>query len=124
MRCLMPRSTKRSVASARYKRMTASHGLTCSRRTMTSQRLRTSAEQSPRHMKTSKRGASSPWTRSSASSVFELVAADNLPRVLAEAPWDDEPETPEEALAVQEAYEGLARGEVVSHVDLRRELGW
>jgi hypothetical protein len=36
MHCLMPRSTKRSVASARCKRMTVSHGLTCLRRTMTS----------------------------------------------------------------------------------------
>jgi hypothetical protein len=50
--------------------------------------------------------------------------ARDLPRVLAEAPWDDESETPEEALAVHEAYDGLARGEVVSHEDLRRELGW
>jgi len=56
--------------------------------------------------------------------VFEPVAADNLPSVLAEAPWDDEPETPAEALAVHEAYEGLARGEVVSHEELRRQLGW
>ena len=52
------------------------------------------------------------------------ATASDLPPVLAEAPWDDEPETPEEALAVDEAYEGLARGEVVSHEDLRRELGW
>jgi hypothetical protein len=51
-------------------------------------------------------------------------ATANLPRILAEAAWDDEPETPEEALAVQEAYEGLARGDVVSHEELRRELGW
>jgi hypothetical protein len=47
-----------------------------------------------------------------------------LPRILVEAPWKDEPETPEEALAVQEAYEGLARGEVISHEELRLELGW
>jgi hypothetical protein len=52
------------------------------------------------------------------------TTATDLPRVLAEASWDDEPETPEEALAVREAYEGLARGEVVSNEDLRRELGW
>src|SRR3954454_12704860 len=51
-------------------------------------------------------------------------ATANLPRILAEAPWDNEPETPEEALGVKEAYEGLARGEVVSHEELRRELGW
>ena len=52
------------------------------------------------------------------------ATASDLPRVLAEAPWDDESETTEEVLAVDEAYEGLARGEVVSHEDLRRELGW
>jgi hypothetical protein len=51
-------------------------------------------------------------------------ATANLPRILAEAPWDDEPETPEEALAVQDAYEGLARGDLISHGGLRRALGW
>ena len=39
------------------------------------------------------------------------------------APEDDEPETEEEQAAVEEAYEALARGEVVSDEELRRELG-
>ncbi len=39
------------------------------------------------------------------------------------APEDDEPETEEERAAVEEAYEALARGEVVSDEELRRELG-
>ncbi len=47
-----------------------------------------------------------------------------LPRALAEAPEDDEPETEEERAAVLEAYEDLARGDVVSHDELRREHGW
>ena len=47
-----------------------------------------------------------------------------LPRVLLEAPEDDEPETEEERAAVLEAYEDLARSDVVDHEDLRRERGW
>ena len=46
-----------------------------------------------------------------------------LPRVLAEAPWDDEPETDEERAAVEEAYEASARGEVYTLEEVRRELG-
>jgi len=58
----------------------------------------------------------------------ELAAAltdapeDPLLRALAAAPIDDEPETPEEAAAVQEAREELARGEFVTLEDLKREL--
>lgn len=48
--------------------------------------------------------------------------SDPLLRALAEAPIDDEPETPEEAAAVQEAREAAARGEVVSHEEARRRL--
>ena len=47
-----------------------------------------------------------------------------LPRVLREAPIDDEPETEEERAAVAEAREALARGDVVRDEDLERELDW
>lgn len=47
-----------------------------------------------------------------------------LPRALLQAPEDDEPETDEERVAVSEAYEDLARGDVISHEELRRERGW
>ena len=47
-----------------------------------------------------------------------------LPRVLREAPIDDEPETEEEQAAVAEAREALARGDVVRDEDLERELDW
>ncbi len=46
----------------------------------------------------------------------------SLPRGLAEAPVDDEPETPEEAAAVQEGREALARGDVVSWEEVKRRL--
>ena len=49
---------------------------------------------------------------------------DPLALLLLTAPVDDEPETPEEAAAVQEAREAAARGEVVADEDLDRELGW
>ena len=39
------------------------------------------------------------------------------------APEDDVPETEEERAAVPEAYEALARGDVVSDEELKRELG-
>ncbi len=38
--------------------------------------------------------------------------------------WDGETESKEERALVQEAYEAIARGEVVSEEDLDRELGW
>lgn len=41
----------------------------------------------------------------------------------ATAPDDDEPETPEEAAAVAEARKAIARGEVVTLDEVRRELG-
>lgn len=47
---------------------------------------------------------------------------DPLLRTLAEAPIGDEPTTPEEAAAVQEAWEAAALGEVVSHKETRRRL--
>ncbi len=46
-----------------------------------------------------------------------------LPRVLAEAPWDDEPETDEERAAVEQAYEDLRQGRVVSVEATKREFG-
>ena len=49
--------------------------------------------------------------------------SDPLLRALKNAPPDDELETEEERLAVAEAYEALRRGDVVSHEELRRELG-
>lgn len=51
------------------------------------------------------------------------VTADPVHRALLDAPWDDEPETEAERQAVQEAREDLARGEVHTLEDVRRELG-
>jgi len=51
------------------------------------------------------------------------LCTDPVLRALANAPLDDEPETEEERLAVEEARESLRRGEGVSHEELRRELG-
>lgn len=48
---------------------------------------------------------------------------DPLLEALAAAPADDEPLTPEEEAAVHEAYEAIERGDVVSHDELRRQLG-
>jgi hypothetical protein len=45
-----------------------------------------------------------------------------LPRVLREAPVDDEPETDEERAAVQEARDELARGEFVTADEAKRRL--
>lgn len=56
------------------------------------------------------------------------VATERLipPALLAalRAPLDDEPETAEERAAVAEANEDIRAGRVVSHEELRRELGW
>ena len=49
--------------------------------------------------------------------------ADPVLRALLEAPPDDEPETAEERQAVHEAREELARGEVRTLEEVRRELG-
>jgi hypothetical protein len=45
-----------------------------------------------------------------------------LPRVLREAPIDDEPETDEERMAVAEAEAAIARGDVIRDEDLEGEL--
>jgi hypothetical protein len=49
--------------------------------------------------------------------------ADPVLRALLEAPPDDEPETEQERQAVQAAREKLARGEVRTLEEVRRELG-
>ena len=46
-----------------------------------------------------------------------------LPRLLRDAPIDDEPETDEERQLVEEARQDLAAGRVVSHEEIRREFG-
>ena len=48
---------------------------------------------------------------------------DPVRRALDNAPEDDEPETAEEAAAVDEARAAIARGEVVSHDEMKRRLG-
>jgi hypothetical protein len=50
------------------------------------------------------------------------ATADPVLRALLEAPLDDEAETDEERHAVQEAREELARGEVRTLEEVRREL--
>lgn len=45
-----------------------------------------------------------------------------LPRVLANAPGDDEPETEEERVVAQKAREDLAAGRVVPHDEALRRL--
>ncbi len=49
---------------------------------------------------------------------------DPLAHKLLLAPIDDEPETEEERLAVQEGRDALERGDIVRDEDLGRELGW
>ena len=51
------------------------------------------------------------------------ATADPVLRALLEAPLDDEPETDDERQAVHEAREELARGEVRTLEEVRRELG-
>jgi len=47
---------------------------------------------------------------------------DALTRLLDDAPLDDEPTTPEEEAAIQEALEAAARGETITLEELRAEL--
>jgi hypothetical protein len=51
------------------------------------------------------------------------ATADPVLRALLEAPLDDEPEADDERQAVQAAREELARGEVRTLEEVRRELG-
>lgn len=48
--------------------------------------------------------------------------SDALTRLLDDAPLDDEPTSPEEEAAVQEAVEAAARGETITLEELRAEL--
>ncbi len=50
------------------------------------------------------------------------VVGDPLLRALSAAPLDDEPETPEEAAAVAEAYADVAAKRTVSQDEARRRL--
>ena len=52
-----------------------------------------------------------------------LSKHDPVLRAFLNAPEDDEPESEEERAAVEEAYEDIARGEVLSHEELKRKLG-
>ena len=52
-----------------------------------------------------------------------VLARDPVALALARAPLDDEPETEEERAAVVEAREAVARGEVFSLDEVKRELG-
>lgn len=47
---------------------------------------------------------------------------DPLARLLANAPDDDEPSTPEEDASAREALEAARRGEVISAEEIRREF--
>ena len=66
-------------------------------------------------------------TEAEAAEALDILAhrrgGDALERFLAEAPLDDEPTSPEEEALVAEAYEEIARGEVVSADEIRREFG-
>jgi hypothetical protein len=48
---------------------------------------------------------------------------DPLIRKMVEAPYEDELLTEEDIVALDEAYEAIARGEVYSDEEVRRELG-
>ena len=48
---------------------------------------------------------------------------DPLFRILAEATWDDEPVTDEDLEAIEESNRDIAAGRVISHQDLKAELG-
>ena len=52
-----------------------------------------------------------------------MTGRDALLRTLLDAPEDDEDETPEEAAAVAEAREAVARGDVFTLDEVRGELG-
>ena len=49
---------------------------------------------------------------------------DGVVLALISAPFDDEPETPEEAAAVARARKRAARGKVIPHEALAHKLGW
>jgi hypothetical protein len=55
--------------------------------------------------------------------VGRRATEDPVLRALANAPADDEPLTDEEAAAIQEGLDAIARGDVVSDAELDRLLG-
>ena len=48
---------------------------------------------------------------------------DPMMQKLVETPYDDEPLTEEDIAALDEAYEAIARGEVYTDEEVRRQLG-
>ena len=50
------------------------------------------------------------------------VEYDSLHAALMAAPWDDEPESPEEIEAIQEAYQDVERGAIVDDEELNSLL--
>ena len=51
------------------------------------------------------------------------TAADAVERSLLLAPDDDEPETPDERAAVEEALRDIREGRTVPHEEVKRRLG-
>lgn len=54
---------------------------------------------------------------------LEFMLLDPLARSLATAPIDDEPVSPEEAAALDQARASLDRGEGIPHEEILREFG-
>jgi hypothetical protein len=52
-----------------------------------------------------------------------LTQRSSLAQFLDKAELDDEPTSPEEDAAIAEAWADVAAGRLISHDDLRRELG-
>ena len=52
------------------------------------------------------------------------VMTDPVSRSLANAPVEDEPISPEEAAALDEAHASIARGEGIPHDEILREFGF
>ncbi len=53
---------------------------------------------------------------------LRLRGADTLRSVLEAAPWDDEPVTPDDLVAIRQGQEDIERGDVVSHGEALRLL--
>lgn len=53
---------------------------------------------------------------------YLLRVTDPVFRALLDAPEDEEPETPEEAAAVQEARDDARHGRLIPHEEVRRQL--
>jgi predicted transcriptional regulator len=64
------------------------------------------------------------WVAVTIADALRVRSNPRLPRILREAPIDDEPLTTEDRAAIQEGRDAAARGDVVSDEDLDRELGW